>query len=57
VEDGKLRQGKWQAGRRLNGDEISTSIRLSDMAAEGKTGTVARIANGPAILKVKLYSF
>jgi hypothetical protein len=57
VEEGFFEQGKWLAGRRLNGDEISTSIRLADMAAKGKTGTVARVAKGPAILKVKLYRF
>ncbi|HYW35287.1 MAG TPA: DUF5597 domain-containing protein, partial [Balneolaceae bacterium] len=57
VEDGSFKNGKWRAGRRLNGDAISHSIRLSDMAAQGKTGNVVRISNGPSIRKVKVYKF
>lgn len=57
VEEGTFKQGKWQPGRRLNGDAISNSIRFSDMAAKGKTGNVLRIADGPAIRKVKVYTF
>ncbi len=46
VEEGTFRQGQWHPGRRLNGDEIS-----------GRTGNRVRIANGPEIRKVKVYSY
>jgi hypothetical protein len=57
VEEGVFKEGKWQPGRRLNGDEISNSIRLAAMAAQHKTGKVLRIQDGPGIRKVKVYRF
>jgi hypothetical protein len=57
VEEGVFRNGKWVPGRRLNGDEISGSIRLGALAARHETGMVVRIADGPAIRRVKVYPF
>jgi len=57
VEDGMFQDGKWQAGRRLNGDAITSSLKLAKMAAQGKTGTMVSIGDGPSVRKVKVYQF
>jgi hypothetical protein len=57
VEEGTFKNGKWMAGRRLNGDEISGSIRLAELAASHQTGMVVRVADGPAIRRVTVYPF
>lgn len=57
VEEGSFSGGTWNAGRRLNGDETASSIQLSDMAREGKTGMAARVGGWPAILRIGVYTF
>jgi len=46
IEEGTIKEGKWHAGRRLNGDEISSF-----------TGNVVKVKNGSVIRKVKVYQY
>lgn len=58
VFEGKFVNGKWVAGRKLNGDNIMLNYRLADEARGHQTGTVARFESAdPETLKVKLYRF
>ncbi|MBC7874519.1 MAG: DUF5597 domain-containing protein [Ferruginibacter sp.] len=58
VDEGKYNNGKWVAGRRLNGDDIMLNYNMASEAAIQKTGTVIRVpVTAPGILHVKLYRF
>ena len=57
VYEGEYVNGRWIAGRKLNGDDIMLNYHLDQMAAENRTGSVVRIQDGPAIRRVKLYRF
>ena len=58
VYEGKFVEGRWIAGRKLNGDAIMLDYHLDRMAAENRPGSVLRTqGEGPSILKVKLYRF
>jgi hypothetical protein len=58
VWEGVYDNGVWKPGRKLNGDNIMLSYVLSDEAADGRTGSVARFESAnPEALKVKLYRF
>jgi hypothetical protein len=56
--EGTYADGKWIAGRKLNGDNIAQNYNITQETNNNRTGTVARIESvGPGILKVKLYKF
>ena len=58
VDEGVYVDGKWVAGRRLNGDAIMLSYFLAAEAAENRTGSVVRIrGDESSILRVKVYRF
>jgi beta-galactosidase GanA len=57
VEEGSFQGGVWKAGRRLNGDETASSIRLADMARQRKTGMAARVGKWPSVLRIGVYTF
>jgi hypothetical protein len=58
VEEGVYQNGKWVAGRRLNGDDIMLNYHIAEEAAVKRTGSVIRLqGDGPKILHVKLYRF
>lgn len=58
VDEGNYINGKWVAGRRLNGDNIMLNYNIADEAAQQKTGSVVSLqGDGPQILHVKLYRF
>jgi hypothetical protein len=57
VDEGYYRDGKWVAGRRLNGDDIMLNYHIADEAAVKRTGSVIRLGDAPGILHVKLYRF
>lgn len=58
IYEGKFVDGRWIAGRKLNGDAIMLDYHLDRMAAENRPGSVLRFqGEGPGILKVKLYRF
>ncbi len=57
VEEGVFENGKWIAGRRLNGDAIMVDYDLGARAAENRTGTGLKFQAVPSIQKVKLYRF
>lgn len=50
--------GKWKAGRKLNGDNIAQNYNMTEQSGKNQTGTVLRFEGAKAgILKVKLYRF
>ena len=58
LDEGKYVDGKWVAGRRLNGDDIMLNYHIADEAAAKRTGSVVRtLGDVPQIIKVKLYRF
>ncbi|MBC7828753.1 MAG: DUF5597 domain-containing protein [Chitinophagaceae bacterium] len=58
VDEGVYKNGKWIAGRRLNGDDIMFNYNIAEEAPVKRNGSVVRLgANGPNILRVKLYRF
>jgi hypothetical protein len=57
VYEGEYVNGRWIAGRKLNGDAIMLNYHLDQMAAENRPGSVVRIQDGPGIRHVKLYRF
>ncbi len=57
VEEGVFENGKWIAGRRLNGDAIMVDYDLGARTAENRTGTGLKFQAVPSIQKVKLYRF
>jgi hypothetical protein len=58
VEEGTFVNGRWVAGRRLNGDEIQLRYDLSVAAGSNQSGTGLRfLADGPTIQRVKLYRY
>lgn len=58
IDEGWYSDGKWIAGRRLNGDDIMLNYNIGEEAAVQKTGSVVRMqGDGPRILRVKLYRF
>lgn len=58
LEEGTYQDGKWVAGRRLNGDDIMFNYNLAEEAANDRVGSVIRLgADGPTIRRVKIYRF
>ena len=58
LDEGLYVNGKWIAGRRLNGDDIMLEYDLAKMALENKTGTGLRFSGeGRNIQRVKLYRY
>lgn len=58
LDEGKYVNGKWVAGRRLNGDDIMLDYHIAQEAAAKRTGSVVRtLGDTPQILKLKLYRF
>jgi len=58
LDEGKYVDGKWVAGRRLNGDDIMLNYHLADEAAAKRVGSVVRtLGDDPQIMKLKVYRF
>jgi hypothetical protein len=58
VEEGTYANGRWVAGRVLNGDEVQLRYDLAAAAAENQSGSGLRFgADGPAIQRVWLYRY
>lgn len=58
IDEGKFVNGKWEGGRRLNGDDIMYNYRIADEVAMQKNGTIVRLAgDGSQVLRVKLYRY
>lgn len=57
IYEGEYIDGKWKAGRLLNGDNIMINYDLSNQAALNRTGAGVKLENEPTILQVKLYRF
>ncbi len=58
LEEGKFVDGRWVAGRRLNGDDTMLGYDLAAMAERKLSGQGIRLAAGaPAILRVRLYRY
>lgn len=58
VEEGTYMNGRWVAGRVLNGDEVQLRYDLAAAAAENQSGSGLRFgADGPAIQRVRLYRY
>ena len=57
IFEGEYVDGKWNAGRLLNGDNIMLNYDLANEAALDKTGAGAQLRAEPAIFQIKLYRF
>ncbi|MDN3669501.1 DUF5597 domain-containing protein [Echinicola jeungdonensis] len=57
IFEGEYINGKWKAGRLLNGDKIMVNYDLANEAIINRTGTAVQLANDPVILRAKLYRF
>lgn len=58
LDEGTFVNGKWVPGRRLNGDQIMLSYKLSELAIQNQTGTGARIGgNSASIYRIKLMRY
>lgn len=57
VFEGEYVEGKWTAGRVLNGDNIMINYDLAGEAALNRTGAGVQLRNEPGIYQVKLYRF
>jgi hypothetical protein len=59
VEAGEYVDGRWVAGRLLNGDDVLLNYHLADAAAHGQSGSGLRFqdAGGPTIQRVTLYRY
>lgn len=59
VEAGVFVDGKWMAGRILNGDDVLVNYHLAEAAAQGQSGSALRFpgAGGPTIQRVTLYRY
>ena len=58
IDEGKFVSGKWEAGRRLNGDDIMYNYHIADEVAMQRNGTVVRLTgDGSQVLRVKLYRY
>jgi hypothetical protein len=58
VEEGTYVNGRWIAGRRLNGDEVQFRYDLSAAAEVKQSGAGLRFpGGGPTIQRVKLYRY
>jgi hypothetical protein len=58
VEEGTYVNGRWVAGRLLNGDEVQLRYDVSVAAQSNQSGTGLLFpANGPTIQRVKLYRY
>ena len=58
VEEGTYVDGRWVAGRRLNGDEVQLRYDLSVAAQSNQSAAGLRfLADGPTIQRVKLYRY
>lgn len=55
--EGEYIDGKWKAGRLLNGDNIMVNYDLANEAIYNRTGVAARLGREPGILQIKLYRF
>jgi hypothetical protein len=57
IYEGEYIDGKWKAGRLLNGDNIMIDYNLSNQAAINRTGAGVQLREEPGIYQVKLYRF
>jgi hypothetical protein len=58
VEEGAYVNGRWVAGRLLNGDEVQLRYDLSVAAQSNQSGSGLLFpANGPTIQRVRLYRY
>jgi hypothetical protein len=58
IDEGTFVDGKWRAGRRLNGDETMLSYAMSQQAANNQTGIGARFGiDKPAIYRIKVVQY
>lgn len=57
IYEGEYINGKWKAGRLLNGDNIMANYNLANEAIINRTGTAVKLDNDPAIRQIKLYRF
>ena len=58
VQEGRYVNGAWVPGRWLNGDDVLLNYKLAEAAATSQSGSGLRFAaNGPTILKAKLYRY
>jgi hypothetical protein len=58
LDEGRFENGKWIAGRRLNGDDIMIDYDLAKKALENKTGTGLKFSGeNRNIQRVKLYRY
>lgn len=58
VDEGRVENGTWIPGRRLNGDAVMLDYDLARLAAEDRTGTGLKFSGGDrAVQRVKLYRY
>jgi hypothetical protein len=58
LDEGRFDNGKWIAGRRLNGDDIMIDYDLAKKALENKTGTGLKFSGeNRNIQRVKFYRY
>jgi hypothetical protein len=57
VEEGRYTDGRWVAGRRLNGDDTSLNYSLSEQAKLNQSGQGLRFAAEPGIVHLTLYRY
>jgi Domain of unknown function (DUF5597)/Beta-galactosidase len=58
VEEGQFRNGRWTAGRRLNGDEVVFNRNFQKRSLENQSGTGLRFLKEiPEIQQVRLYRY
>jgi hypothetical protein len=58
LEEGVYVDGRWAAGRRLNGDDIMLNYDAQNKATKDQSGQGLRLSgDGPKIVRVKLYRY
>lgn len=58
AESGTVVDGRWQAGRKLSGDDILLNYRLAEQAAANQSGSGLRFGpDGPTLQRVTLYRY
>ena len=58
AEEGTYVNGRWVAGRALNGDEVQLRYDLDAAATVNQSGSGLRFGpDGPAIQRVRLYRY
>jgi hypothetical protein len=58
AETGSVKDGRWQPGRKLSGDDILLNYHLAEQADANQSGSGLRFGpDGPALQRVKLYRY